>query len=263
MMGWYEEQRRRDAESRALSESLLGMERQVFEEAMALMAECLDAVSASDWPDSLSTRRKIQYACHAFNLLWSAWDLMLAGRYGAARQLERSINESADFLEGLYIDPDLADRIPAGTKDLDTVRRTVQKALNRRGTGTGTEWLRQRQEWDKMFQASAHVSGEATSLLAVEVRGTAKTAYVRPRGVVAEPTLRLTANGLAAAADALLPAMVLAFTEVPDVNDLWERLPSMCERHRSVLGSERQGLNYPSGEVDYLISVKSDEEVTT
>ena len=263
MADWYEGQRRRDAEGRALSESLLGPELGVFREAMTVMAQCLGRVTASNWPESLPTRRKIQYASHAFNLLWSAWDLMLAGRYDAAAQLERPINESADFLMALYANPNLADEIPATTKDVYKARRTIRDFLDRGGKGAGTEWLRRREREAKSHQPFGHVSHETTTRLPVTVEEGTKVAYVRPGGFVAEPTLRIHACGLGAAAGAMMPVLVLSFSDIAEVDAMWGELPEICRRHQKAISEQLEGFEYPAGEVDFLAFLSSDDEVTS
>src|SRR5438128_2141028 len=106
---WYEEQKERDAKARNLSESMLGPETVVFSQAMEQIARCLDIVFASDQINDLVIKRQIGHAQLAFNLLLAAWDQMLAGRYNAASQLERTIDELSDFLQALFIKPDLVD----------------------------------------------------------------------------------------------------------------------------------------------------------
>ena len=260
-MDWYERQRRRDAEGRALSESLLGPELGVFQEAMAIMTRCLGIVRASDWAGSLATRRKIQYANHAFNLLWSAWDSMLAGRYDAAAQLERSIDESSDFLMALYADPSFADDIPSTTKDVYKARRAIRDFLDGGGKGAGTEWFRRREQQAKSHQPFGHVSYETTTSLPVTVEDGAKVAYVRPGGFVAEPTLRIDACGFAAAASAMMPIFVLAFSDIAEIEAMWRELPVICRRQHVVIAEQLKGLDYPAGEVDFLAFLPSDSEV--
>ena len=259
MMDWYERQRRRDAEGRALSESLLGPELGVFQEAMAIMTRCLGIVRTSDWAGSLAARRKIQYANHAFNLLWSAWDSMLAGRYDSAAQLERSIDESSDFLMALYADPSFADHIPATTKDVYKARRAIRDFLDGGGKGVGTEWFRRREQQAKPHQPFGHVSYETTTSLPVTFEDGAKVAYVRPGGFVAEPTLRIYACGFAAAASAMMPIFVLAFSDIAEVGAMWGEMPVICCHQQDIIAEQLEALSYPAGEVDFLAFLGSDE----
>ncbi len=262
MNEWYKRQRGRDDEARALSESLLGPEAEAFQEAMAVMARCLGIVSTSDWAGSLPMRRKIQYASYAFNLLWSAWDSMLAGRYNSAAQLERSIDDSSDFLMALYANPSLADEIPATTKDVYKARRTIRNFLDRGGKGAGTEWLRRREREATSHQPYGHVSHETTTRLPVTVEEGTKVAYVRPGGFVAEPTLRIHACGLGAAAGAMMPVLVLSFSDIAEVDAMWGELPEICRRHQKAISEQLEGFEYPAGEVDFLAFLSSDDEVT-
>lgn len=259
MVDWYEGQRRRDAESRKLSESLLGPEQAVFSKAMELMARCLDTVFASDQINDPVIKRQIGYAQLAFNLLWAAWDQMLAGRYNAASQLERTIDELSDFLQALFINPDLADETPAGKLDVDKARRAIRDALDRRQPGTGKRWLAERRRVAKSFQPFSHVSPEAIARVPVAVEGGRKYAMVSLGGAVAEPTLRLFAVNLASTAMILMPAAVLAFVDIPGVESLWERLPGFCNNSGAELSRVLEQLQFPSGEVDHLILLPSDE----
>jgi len=187
---------------------------------------------------------------------------MLAGRYDAAAQLERPINESADFLMALYANPNLADEIPATTKDVYKARRTIRDFLDRGGKGAGTEWLRRREREAKSDQPFGHVSHQTTTRLPVTVEEGTKVAFVRPGGFVAEPTLRIDACGLAAAAGAMMPTFVVAFSDIAEVAAMLDELPGICRRQHDVVAGQLEAFDYPAGEVGLLAFLPSDDEVT-
>ncbi len=254
---WYRLQKRSDAQSRTASESLLGPEREVFAEAMALTEECLHSVGATAPIADLVTMRKISLANHGFNLLWSAWDQALAGRYDAAANHQRSINEIPDFLGALLANPGLADEM--GEIDVHTARRAMKNALEMGRPGTGKEWLRLKQREHKANQPLSHISLDAVNRgLAVYTHEGKKIMALRPGGLVAELNLKLTAIPLAASAVELFAAVAMALYDVSTVAALWgDRGHDFFGEVTATLKQELQAIDVPTEDVSEIIFAKS------
>jgi hypothetical protein len=229
-----------------------------------LLARCFDAVLSVGQINDLATRRKLAVANHAFNLLWSAWDEALAGRYDAATDHWRSIDETPDFLEALSVNPALADEMGKVKVDVETVRRTITKELNRLMPGEGKRWLNAKQQGDKGLQPLAHVTVEGTSMaLAIVVKDGTKTGILRPGGgFVAWLTLRLIAIHLVSASISLLHQMAYAFQDIPEVGSLWESTGRhVVEQTAATLQKELDAFSAPKGDPSTIIILRSDEEL--
>lgn len=263
---WYQRQKDRDQESKALSESLLGAERDLFANAMALTVSCLDAVFAADEQiNDQVVKRKISVAHYAFNLLYSAWDETLAGRYSAARDHSRSINECSDFLYALDINPGLANEMTDETTiKIETVRRTIKNALAELDKTKAAGWLTQMQKAAKSVEPFSHVSVKSLggTLPVMEKLG-AKAAVVRLGGAVSPLILRAMAIDLALSALSLLTATVFGFRDVVQVDhDLFKALVSKAHDYIAELAKEIETLrNDCSGTVQAVYFARFDEEV--
>lgn len=258
-MQWYEHQRQTDLEARDASWKMLGPERGAFVDAMALAARCLDEVSDTAPIRDLVTKRKIAIAHHAFNLLWSAWDAALAGRYVAATGSWRSVADAYEFLLALHANPQLADSIGRTKVDVHTARRTVRDALEKLNPGQGKAWFQKREKAAKEFQAYSHISLESTnSGLAIEVDGDEKVALLRPGGMVSRLTLRQIALSLAASAHEFLIGLVTVFRGIPSVAALWSEVGlDMSQSHLERVGTEIASLHPPQGEIETLLLYQS------
>lgn len=195
---WYEHQRSKDRRSRELSESYLGPEAQIFVQAMNLTAQCLDAVFTEP-KDDLTFRRKISVAHYGFNLLYSAWDEALAGRYQTATNHFRSISEVPDFLAALDVDPKLADEMGERNRvKVERARRAVKAALKRGDPAKAIQWEHALTERSKGLQGFSHISLESLGQsLPVIVRDGATQAVLCAGGAVSPFTLRLVAIRIA------------------------------------------------------------------
>ena len=262
--GWYQAQKERDQQARELSESVLGPLEEAFADVMDLIARCFDAALSVGTINDLTTRRKVAVANHAFNLLWSAWDEALAGRYDAATDHWRSIDEAPDFLLALSVNPTLADDMGQTKIDIDTARRTIAKGMNRLKPGEGKRWLELRQQGAKGLQPLAHVTVEATSMaLAVTMKEGKKTAILRPGGgFVAKLTLRPIAIYLVSGAISLLHGMAFAFQHIEEVDNLWETTGrDVAEKTTTTVKKQMEVFSVPSGDPFAILVLRSDEEL--
>ena len=259
---WYGLQAQRDQGSKALSESLLGPEKLLFAEAMGLVLSCLDAVFACEQQiNDLVIKRKISVVHHAFNLLCSAWGETLAGRYSAAADHFRSIEESPDFLYALDINPQLADE---RTIKIETARRTIRDELARLDKGQAHERLAEMQKAAKKIEPFSHISVKSLGgSLPVSEKVGKKAAVVRLGGAVSEFTLRILATQLALSALSLLVAVVFSFRGIVEVDELlWKGLVDRGEQWISRLGKELDALGDRSaGAVEAVYFARFDEEV--
>jgi hypothetical protein len=261
---WYERQRQRDAESRALSESLLGPEKAMFAEFMGLTAGCLDAVFWSGRFEDLASKRKIEFGNHAFNLLWSAWDEALCGRYDASRAHFRSIGECRDFLMALIADPLLADRLGDRTKDIYLARRRIRDTLDQGKAGAGKAFFECLKKAADDVQELSHVchNAAAGALPVIEKDGET-VGVVRPGGTVSAVTLRLLAVQLALDAALLFGVLSAGFIDVTELDDeVWRSAIRRAEHLARELGSELEGIRATvKGPISQLYFARSDEEL--
>lgn len=258
---WYDRQKRFDAESRRTAESVLGPEANVFADSMAMITHCLDRVAIAGPPNDLPTKRKIALTVHAFNLLWSAWDATLAGRYDAAASHWRSIEETGDFLMALYADPSCAERMGDQDWDVHRARRVVTNAMEKDEKGKGREWLAKIRESSRGTQPFSHISLEAQGMtLGIVTQDGKKIGVLRPGGAPAYPTLRLAAVYLAFDAVMLLGVVAVAFSDVRGLEDLWEgRVRGLTQSWSAVVRRELQAMSVPTGEMDSIVLLRSDE----
>lgn len=248
-LAWYQRQRAQDAESRALSEPLLGRESQVFTEAMACTAGSLHAVTKVSPIRDLATVRIVSLAHYGYNLLWAAWDEMLAGRYDVGAAFQRSVSEVPDFIGALIANPGLAEHF--GEFDVHAARRAIRDGLNAAEPGKGKEWHQLRQGQHKATQAFSHVSLDSVNRsLAVLVAEEKKVGVLRPGGIVAPINLKLTAVPLAAAAVLHFGAVAMGLFPVPGVAQVWEqRGRRLLVRVAETLSEELRTVDAPPGEV--------------
>ncbi len=247
-MTWYENQRTRDDKSRKESESLLGPEREVFAEFMGLTASCLDAVFDSDQVNRLDVRRLIEFGNHAFNLIWSAWDEMLCGRYDASQGHLRSISDSREFIMAIFAQPEIADRLGSDTKDVHLARRVARDALNSDGARRGTELFGVLRDSAKRLQPLAHVSHQVAGTLAIHADRSGNVVLVRLGGHVSPVTLRLVAIPLAVDAAhlfALLSGALLDLTSTSQ--DAWKLAVAAAQARTSLLADEINKIRAEAG----------------
>lgn len=261
-MDWYQQQQSVDARARERSEALVNVEREVLGTAVALIARCLDAVASGAPLEDLASKRKVALANHGLNMLWSAWDQMLTGRYDAAATHWRSLTEIPDFLAALHADDSFADRMGEHTTDVKTSRRIVRDAFQSVLPGEGETWLKARLDQAKGVQPFAHVSVEATgAAIAVRLQDGKKIGVLRPGGgALSESMLRHMAVYFALSAIELLRAVALALQDIAGVDDLWEAEGrKFSEESWATLTKVMEGLGLPEGSMTSIHLLKSSE----
>lgn len=234
---WYMMRKELDRQTTEEAEGLLGVEKEVFMGAMALLEEMLNAPFAGGLVRDLPTKMKIGVANHAFNLMWSAWQNALAGRYDAATDHWRSIDESPDFLAALQVNPSLAKEMLAGKVKIKTARRTIAKELNGLKTGEGNRWY-EGQKWRGIHNRFAHVDAPGTTAaLPISGEDAEPSVLVRPGGGVIHPrNLRMMAMYLAEVATNFTSWVTFAFQDISGVWEIWEtRGREFNERGHSIL----------------------------
>ena len=102
---WYDSMKVGDGENSSQSTTWLGPERGVFLQAMANIMAIMQGVFESGPVDDAVLKAKLAIANRGFDLLWSAWHEMLAGRYNSATEHWRSLYETPDFLKALQVWP--------------------------------------------------------------------------------------------------------------------------------------------------------------
>jgi len=263
--GWYERQREVDRLAEQHAEQLLGPEKAIFARSMGLIATCFDEATASGPVQELPAKRRLSIAIHGFNLIWSAWHEALCGRYDAASDHWRSMEETPDFLKALYTQPSLAaERFGSGKGRIDvhTARKVIRNAMNELVTGSGDRWHSEKMDGARTIQTFAHISSEAvSSALGILQENGKKVALERPGGgVVAEDSLRLAAINLAAYAIDLLLAVAVAFQDILPVDQLWEEeVKPLARDGGEMLRKELAGLSVNPGEVELIAFLRSDE----
>jgi hypothetical protein len=222
---WYQALKAIDKANRAKSEAWLGEEKDVFLQAMANVNAMLQAVFSEGEIKDLVAKVKAAIAQRAFDLLWSAWDEMLAGRYDAATEHWRSIFESPDFLKALHVEPSLAQEWMNGAIDVHTARRVINRALRDMGEyDHATERHRDTAEYDKMVQPFSHVTRES-SVATLTVR---ESELGEPLAFMLGPDpssrmARSMALYLAHEATVLLAACAFTFQDIETAGHAWER----------------------------------------
>lgn len=266
---WYERQKADDHRSRDRSESLLGLERAIFAEAMNLIVRLIDAVltadTAQDRLADLAFKHKIALVNYGFNLLWSAWNEALAGRYHTATDHFRSIEECPDYLTALWLDPQLSDKwTDVRRLEINKARETIKKSLDMPRKGAGADLLKQMQDLAKSRHPLSHVSVQSLSqyLPAIEKDGK-RWLVVRLGGAVSRLTLRIVAIQVATSALELLSAALLAFDEILEIElDLFQTTTAKIRALTGILAEEIKALSGDGGgPAAGIYFVRSDETI--
>ena len=246
---WYEHRFERDKASMERSEAHLGLEKAIFAEAMSLLVRLIDAMlTAEDIDDqiqNINLKHRIAVANYGFNLLSSAWNDALSGRYHAATDHFRSIDECPDFLMALFLDPRLSDDwTDVQGPSIALIRRRISDGIgeNRRNSA---ELMERMQDVAKPIQPLAHVSVQSIGqyLPLVEREGK-RWRVVRLGGAVSHVTLRLVAIQIATSAVHLLGAAFWAFDDILKVDlDLLRRYAEAVIARSRALTEQLQALS--------------------
>ena len=266
---WHENQKTRDQESRELSESLLGPEKAIFIEVMCLLALQLDSVmtvdKASGLFDDLAFKRKISLAHYGFNLLWSAWDEALAGRYHTATNHWRSIDESSDFLLALEFNPQLADVMTDTTRvKIEAARQAIKKGLEQSGPAKTPDLVREMRNATQYLQDLSHISVSSLGqYLPVREKEGRLEAVVRLGGSVSPIMLRHVAISISISALKFLVDAMGAFHDVvPVEHELEMNMLRKIGEFSAALRRELEALHDKApGPVTHIYFARSDEEL--
>ena len=233
------------------------MEADIYAEAMGITAQFIDATPNRDDFNSLTAKRMLGAATHSFNLLCSAWDSMLTGRYGAAASHQRSINETPDLLVALYTDPGFADRMSGKSEDMNEVRRILRDAHSRAGNPEAKTFIDDRRKQLKPLHVFSHLTFEATGIgLGVGVLDGKKVGVLRAGGAPSERSLVGMARILAL--DAVELAATVAVVLADD--DLEHgSVNSLVLRTKTAFDEQLNQDDLPDGEIDKLFLLRSDE----
>ena len=206
-----------------MAETIYGREREIFSDSMMLIEEALNLAIGDGTTDSLR-KRKLSVANHAFSLLWSAWSETGAGRYTAATNHFRSIEESPQYLKALTVRPDLAQKMNDRHVTMTEVKRIVRDALESERPGAGKAWLSSI-GYQKDMQVLSHVTREATeATLPIVWDRAGPHAIVRfGGGFHDDTTLRRLSAALADDSLSLLACVLFAFRDLDGIEEMWDR----------------------------------------
>ncbi len=255
---WYRHQQEFDAMARDSSEAILGAEADIYAEAMSITAQFIDDTANRDDFNSLTVKRMLGAATHSFNLLCSAWDSMLTGRYGAATSHQRSINETPDLLKGLYMEPAFAEQMTGTDSDVKRARRIVRDAYSRAGSPEAATFISERQQHIKTLHPFSHLTFEAMGMtLGIGVIGGQKVGVLRAGGAPAHKSLIGVARILAL--DAVeLAAVVAVVLGNEDVTS--GRVPELHRKAGGLIGADLDQEDNLAGELEKFFLVRSDQE---
>ena len=255
---WYRHQRAFDAMARDSSEVVLGAEADIYAEAMGLTAQFIDATANRDDFNSLTVKRMLGAATHSFNLLCSAWDSTLTGRYGAAASHQRSINETPDLLKGLYIEPAFAEQMTGTESDVKRARRIVRDAYTRAGSPEAKTFISERQRHIKTLHPFSHLTFEAMGVaLGIGVIGGQKVGVLRAGGAPAHKSLFGLARILALDAVELTGVVAVVLGEE---NVTAGPVPELFRKAGRLIGDDLDQEEILTGEMERFLLVRSDEK---
>lgn len=212
---WLENRRHADAAARTESEKLVLRELRIFCDVMTLGEQYLRLVLSKGLIADEPTQAKLIVANHAFNLLCSAMDDVLVGRYDAATDHWRSIIESFRFLLALQLNPGLSDKMVRGQLKIDVALKTIRDEFTEeKYPGVDLSWATKMSGEHRRLQPFAHVNLRTASagLPIQEVAG-GRIYTVVPGGVVAPDVVPDSVMFLADAAIDVVGAVFFAFSQ--------------------------------------------------
>src|SRR5581483_795267 len=136
---WYAAMQEKDSLTRHRSETELQHEMAVFLVASNSCVWILDWVMRQPVNDE-AEKAKLAFGTHAYNLMWSAWNSMLCGRYDVALHSTRSIEECMDFVLAIVAEPSLVEKLSGGKLEIGDARRKIKLELERLREGAGEQW---------------------------------------------------------------------------------------------------------------------------
>jgi hypothetical protein len=126
---WYETQQRMDSERRAVSLSVVQEAQSIYSTVMGWLHERLREAVGEEPITDAALQAKLITANHAFNLICSAWEDVLSGRYEAATDHWRSVIEAPKFLLALRLNPQLASEMFKGRVSIHKAIQTIEQGL--------------------------------------------------------------------------------------------------------------------------------------
>lgn len=219
-MSWLEERRRLDGLARDQSAALVKAELGILDEVLTLGDTCLNLVLAKGPIQDGPTQAKVIVANHAFNLLCSATDDALVGRYGAASDHWRTIIESPRFLTALQLDPSLSKRMLKGQLKIDAALSTIRREFtSEKYPGADLGWVEEMAGEIGRIQPFSHIHLRTASAgYPIDEEDGVKTYRVGPGGFVSEAAAADNVMFLADAAIFLVASMFFTFSSTyPDV----------------------------------------------
>ncbi len=244
--------------SRESSERVLGDAADLFAEAMRLTASYIDATAERDDFESLRVKRMLGWAAYSFNLLVSAWDSMLTGRYAAAAGHQRSINETPDILKALYMDPDFADRMRGTKEDIKKARQIVRDAYASDGKPEAKTFIESRRRELQPLHKFSHLTFQAVGIgLGIGIYEGEKIGVIRAGGAPANHSLRAMARVITLDAVELAGVVAVVLAD----SDLSEGpIKELIARASEAIGDQLDHEEVLGGEMDKILLARSDAE---
>ncbi len=141
LVQFYSDLRKRDSDARTQSESQLEDELAIFVTASNCTEWLFGQGTSGEQVVDEVAKAKMIFAAHAYSLLLSAWDSLLAGRYDSAMHNLRSVDESIDFLSAITVEPSLVPFLARGKLIVEDARNTIKVELDKLRPGAADEWI--------------------------------------------------------------------------------------------------------------------------
>jgi hypothetical protein len=213
---WLQGRQDTDANVREESRPYVVRELRIFAEAMALIDGSLQLVLSAGPLTDEATQAKVIVANHGFNLLCSALDDALVGRYDSATSHWRSIREAPRFLMALQLDPNLSKKMMRGQLKIETALLTIEREFNvDKYPGADLRWVDAAQRELDHLQPFSHIHLRIASA-GFPLQDTAgmRVQNVAPGGALAVDALLSNVLALVDAAIYLATSALFAFSPV-------------------------------------------------
>jgi hypothetical protein len=227
--GWRDKQSNVTKACSGLFDHYAGVEVAIFEDCVSMAWHSFEELLKPRVISSISQHVAFGIACHAYQLLLSAWQNLREGRLVASCDHWRSIAEAPDYVLAAAFNEDFAqawaDLERATTVRVENARRIVRRELNRRKQREGDEWATRRAEAERELQRFSHVTVHVALLTFLPGSG---GAHAAPEGAY-RPQVKQGSQYVALLARELMVAIGVAF----------ERVLSADWMTRSVVAFER------------------------
>jgi len=183
----------------------------IFQDCMSMTSDAFEELLMPGVMSTPSQRVAHRIACHAYQLLLSAWDDLRMGRLAASCDHWRSIVEAPDYILAAAFNPDFAhawaDLGRKTTVKVENARRIVRDEMERRKAGEGARWARRRGDADRKLQRFSHVTVEVALLTFLPGP---EGAFAVPEGAY-RPEVKRTARYMAVLAGEVMATVSVAF----------------------------------------------------